>query len=118
MLIMLGISNLNLIFKGTPTNLTRYVKALFVPITHFVQNPITNELYDEITKKPFKINVHSIFFLKSLVYKPMKLKKRGRVKRKILRKLILKNKLVDQNTKKNCGLYKNINNYEFDFGSE
>lgn len=95
MLVMLKINNLNLIFKGTPTNLTRYIKALFTPVTHFVKNPISNELCDEITKKPFKINIHSIYFLKSLVYKPMKLKKRGRVKRKILRKLVLKNKLVD-----------------------
>ena len=95
MLIMLNVVNLNLIFKGTPINLTRYIKTLLAPITHFITNPISNELYDEVTKRSFKFNVHSIYFLKTLTYKTMKLRKRGRVKRKILRKLILKNKLTD-----------------------
>ena len=95
LLIVLQVSNLNLILKGTPTRLPQYVRTLLTPITHYLVNPISNTLYDEITQKPFEFNIHSVLFLKCLLLKKQKLRKKGRVKRKILRKLILKNKLID-----------------------
>jgi len=95
MLLIIKIKNIVLTIKGIPTNLPQYIRTLLSPINHYLIDPTTNVVHDEITKKPFEFNFHSIFFLKSLHMSNMKLKKRGRVKRKILRKLVLKNKLSD-----------------------
>ena len=95
MLLIVKVKNVVLTIKGIPTNLPQYVRTLLTPINHYLVDPTTNTLYDEITKKPLGFNFHSIFFLKSLHFNNMKLRKRGRVKRKILRKLVLKNKLSD-----------------------
>ena len=95
MLLIIKIKNIVLTIKGVPTNLPQYIRTLLTPINHYLVDPTTNTLHDEITKKPFEFNFHSIFFLKSLHLNNMKLRKRGRVKRKILRKLVLKNKLSD-----------------------
>ena len=95
MLVLMQIKNVNLIVKGVPTNLPQYIRTLLTPINHYIFNPVSEAVYDEINKDPFKFNVHSMFFLRSLHVGNMKLRKKGRVKRKILRKLTLKNKLVD-----------------------
>ena len=95
MLLIVKVRNISLTVKGVPVNLPQYLRTLLTPINHYLIDPTTSMLHDEITKKPFEFHFHSVHFLKGLYFNQTKLRKRGRVKRKILRKLVLKNKLTD-----------------------
>ena len=94
-LITLGIKNLYLMLKGTPVKLSRFIHALFKPIPHIFLNPLKEAVYDEVTHEAFPFKIEGATFTKTLLFGKHKLKKKGRVKRKILRKLILKNNVSD-----------------------
>ena len=95
LLIVLNIKKLSLIVQGNPLNLIQFLRVLFKPLQHFFKNPLTTKFYDEITSKPFNFNLYNLVFKKVFLYKPLKLRKIGRIKRKIRRKLVFKNRLMD-----------------------
>ena len=95
LLIVLGIKKLSLIIQGSPLNLSQCLRVLFKPLQHYFKNPLTSKFYEEIISKPSVFNLFNLVFKKVLAYKPLKLRKRGRVKRKIRRKLVFKNNLID-----------------------
>jgi hypothetical protein len=68
-------------------------------IPHKFLNPCENKFIDETTEttKSKKDLFRFIFFVfsKTTSYSKLKIKKKGRIKRKILRKIILTNKLID-----------------------
>jgi hypothetical protein len=95
-LLISKINNLIFKIKKKPIYFLELLNLLNQRIIHKFLNPCENKFIDE-TVKP-KINpFRFIFFifLKNISYSKLKLKKKGRIKRKILRKIILNNKLID-----------------------
>jgi hypothetical protein len=95
-LIILKITNLIFKIKKKPIYFLELLNLLNQPISHKFINPCDTKFIDETTK--IKKNLFRfIFFIfsKNTSFSKLKLKKKGRIKRKILRKIILTNKLID-----------------------
>lgn len=82
--------------KKTPACLLEFLSSLNSPIIHKFYDPFTNKLIEEKLsfKKPL-INVSYFIFSKNIDFSNNKIQKKGRVKRKITRKLILENSIPD-----------------------
>ena len=88
----------NLIFKilKKPIFFLELLTVLNQPISHKFNNPCENKFVDETTSlRPNAWRFIFFIFSKNTSFSKLKLKKRGRIKRKILRKIILTNKLID-----------------------
>ena len=83
---------LNLIWK---VFLQRYPKHLYRQLPHPFTNPFTGSVIDESTAQSFNLNISKLFFHKSRPFGSLPTKKRGRVKRKIRRKLVRAGGLID-----------------------
>ena len=92
--ILLKIRNLFLVIKQTPSFLLNFLRVLNTPIVHKFINPFTGELIED-KKKNFQTKFIYFLFLKNASFTNQKIRQQGRVKRKITRKLVLKNQLVD-----------------------
>ena len=94
-LIFLNISNLNLIVRGLPFNLAQLVKVLATPISYNISNPLRQgEIFTD-TASRFNLQIWLVHFTKTFFFGKTKLRKKGRLKRKVARKIIMNNKLVD-----------------------
>ena len=94
-LIFLNISNLNLIVRGLPFNLAQLIKVLATPISYSVSNPLRQgEIFTD-TASRFNLQIWLVHFTKTSFFGKTKLKKKGRLKRKVARKIIMNNKLTD-----------------------
>jgi len=93
--LILQINKLILTIKNNPIYLFEFLKNLNSPIVHKFFNPYDKTLIEDTVNATF--NTKSIYFIfyKNTSYSTLKTKKRGRIKRKISRKLILKNQLID-----------------------
>lgn len=89
------IKKLFLIVKNNPTFLMEFLKNLNTPIIHKFLNPYTNEFIDETESQSYNFKIVYFMFFKNVGFTKKKMKQRGRIKRKIARKLILKNQLID-----------------------
>ena len=94
-LIFLNISNLNLIIRGLPFNLAQLIKVLATPISYNISNPLRQgEIFTDTTSQ-FNLQIWLVHFTKTFFFGKTKLRKKGRLKRKVARKIIMNNKLVD-----------------------
>lgn len=94
-LIFLNITNLNLLVRGLPFNLAQLVKVLATPISYNISNPLRQgEIFTD-TASQFNLQIWLVHFTKTFFFGKTKLKKKGRLKRKVARKIIINNKLVD-----------------------
>jgi hypothetical protein len=91
------ITNIILIIKNTPSNLVEILKLINTPIIHKFIDPIEHKEIDESNLKIRYFWAKFFFFIfsKNVSFSKNKERKRGRIKRKILRKLVLENRLVD-----------------------
>lgn len=91
------ITNIILILKNNPSNLTEILKLINTPIVHKFVDPIEHKEIDESGTKIRYFWVKFLFFIfsKNISFSNNKMRKRGRIKRKILRKLVLENRLID-----------------------
>jgi len=95
-------SNLYLRVRGVPVDFTKLLNTLNKPIIHYFTDPLTNKLVDEkspeyqayLAENPPVIMPY-IYFIKNKSYTFMKTRKRGRIKRKIRRKLVKLNNTTD-----------------------
>ena len=94
-LIFLNISNLNLIVRGLPFNLAQLIKVLATPISYNVSNPLRQGEILTDSNSRFHLQIWLVHFTKTFFFGKTKLKKRGRLKRKVARKIIMNNRLVD-----------------------
>ena len=100
-LLVLKLESVGVITKGVPVHLERILNALFKPLSHPFTNPLTGDLINESdsgassAKSSLNINISSITFLAPKPFSYQKTRKRGRVKRKIRRKLVRLNKVID-----------------------
>lgn len=93
--ILTKINNLIFFIKSVPTFLLEIINFLNQPISHKFLNPCTNKVIEETVTKSFYLKIFNIIFLNNKSFSINKIKKKGRIKRKIIRKVILENKLID-----------------------
>ena len=84
-----------LIIKNNPIHLNEILTYLNAPIIHKFENPFNDKLFEEKKKKIPFFKIKYFIFLNNINYCTTKIKKIGRVKRKILRKLTITNKITD-----------------------
>jgi len=93
-LIILGLTFLEIKVKGLPLNLSYYLKQFYTPIIHAYNNPLNNLTTTESFLKTGSFKTIKISFIKSFSMKGS-LKKKGRIKRKVLRKIFYRNSVID-----------------------
>lgn len=93
--IMTKLKNITLISKNTPSSLIEFLTFLNTPIVHKFQDPLTNEIIEEKKNRTPLIKFLNLVFLKNIDFANNKSRSKGRVKRKILRKIISSNSIVD-----------------------
>jgi hypothetical protein len=93
--LLVNIPNIFLLIKKTPTFLVDFLNLFSQQIPYKFNEPVTNR---EINDDDYTKNVTKMLyfvFLNTENFTKNKIKKRGRVKRKISRKLVLRNSIVD-----------------------
>lgn len=97
LLIVSEIRLIELYIKRTPVFFNELFKAFTTPIITPFLNPITRSTYNDaetnFSKNPFTINV--MFFMKFKPYNSMKGHRKGRLKRKIMRRIVKANRICD-----------------------
>lgn len=101
MLLVLNLESVGLITKGVPVNLDKLLTAIFKPLSHPFTNPLTGEIINESDstlprkKEKGNIGISSVTFFAPKPFSYQKTRKRGRIKRKIQRRLVRMNKVID-----------------------
>lgn len=96
LLLIIRFKNLTVHAKGVPLFLDTLINTLYRPVTHPMRNPLTGSLIDEVTSKPRNLLISGITFFHPKPYGSLKQKKKGRIKRKIRRKVIKSNRVIDE----------------------
>lgn len=89
------ISNLILIIKKTPLFINELINFLNTPIAHKFINPIDNRIIDESVNRKLSIRFLYFIFMENKNFSKNKTSAKGRIKRKILRKITFENKIID-----------------------
>lgn len=97
LLIVADIRYINLVIKKTPVFLNELFNAFTTPIIAPFFNPITKTVYNDITSTLTKpaFNIKNLVFLKFKPYNSMKGHRKGRLKRKIMRRIVKSNRICD-----------------------
>ena len=101
MLLVLNLESVGLVTKGVPVNLDKLLTAIFKPLSHPFTNPLTGEVINESDstlprkKEKGNIGISSVTFFAPKPFSYQKTRKRGRIKRKIQRRLVRMNKVID-----------------------
>jgi hypothetical protein len=96
LIIVSKIDNMIVFLKKTPTLVSEVFKFLINPLPSPFFDPISNQTILEDDKSSYRININYIYFLKTISYTSMKKRQKGRLKRKIAKKVISKNRIVDE----------------------
>ena len=89
------ISTLILIIKKTPLFVNELINFLNTPIAHKYINPIDQKIIDESVNKYLSIRFFYFIFTENKNFSKNKMPSKGRIKRKILRKITFENKIID-----------------------
>ena len=101
MLLVLNLESVGLVTKGVPVNLDKLLTAIFKPLSHPFTNPLTGDVINESDstrprkKEKGNIGISSVTFFAPKPFSYQKTRKRGRIKRKIQRRLVRMNKVID-----------------------
>ena len=96
LLLVIQIRNFYLHVKGVPLFFTQLLKFLNRPLPHVITDPVSKKIIDETGDEFEKFQFEKLFFLKSKPFGFQKTKKRGRVKRKIRRKIVMQSRVIDE----------------------
>lgn len=99
LLLITGINNFNLYIRESSSNLSKLLRVLQKPLSHPFVDPFTNTTIVENSSTKNRqsaiFNFIYIIFFKTKPYGFMKTKKVGRIKRKIRRKVMKLNNILD-----------------------
>jgi hypothetical protein len=95
LLIVIRLRNIILRIRGIPLYLEIMLAMLFKPLSHLFPDPFTGQEVDEILGEKTTLNFSAIVFSRFKPFGYQKEKKMGRVKRKIRRKLVKLNAVID-----------------------
>lgn len=95
--IIANVLSANLIVKGLPINLTEMLVFLNQPLRHKFIDPQDGNIIDELKNKNsiYCIYFNYVIFIKNKSFGFVRLRKKGRIKRKLVRKLIKRGKVTD-----------------------
>lgn len=97
LLVILRLTNVVLHFRGVPVLLDLLLQFLYQPISHPMRDPLTGRLIDETGKRSARdLKITEITFVHPKPFGYLKTRKRGRIKRKIRRKIIRSSQVVDE----------------------
>ena len=97
-LLSLKVPSVGIITRGVPLHISALITSLFRPLSHPFLNPLTSEVINETVQgraTHSNISITSILFLAAKPKYFQKTRKRGRIKRKIRRKIVRSANLVD-----------------------
>ena len=94
-LIILKLKRVVVYIRGIPLFFELFLNMLYKPLSHVFVNPLTGVEVDETLKNHLTLNIYKVFFNKVKPFGYQKTRKKGRVKRKIRRKLVKLNKVID-----------------------
>ena len=93
-LLFSSFTTLYFIISKTPVYLKEMMSTLNDPVVSIYRNPFSNDLVDEKTfQTPFRFSM--FLFLNNKAYGKIKVRKRGRLKRKITKRLVSLNRITD-----------------------
>ena len=94
-LLYIGNYNIDIVIKGVP----KYVKDIFSTIfgksDKVIVNPFTDKVNVDSFLKTSEISFNKVYFVKPYDYSNLKVKKKGKPKRKIAKKLYKVNNVID-----------------------
>ena len=93
--LILQLKYVSLHFSSTPLMLQEIITNLTTPLIKPLKNPLTLKTIDEDQLSQFRFVFLFFFFQKSKNFGTFKLRRKGRVKRRIIRKLIKINNVLD-----------------------
>ncbi len=89
------IKNIILVLKKIPVFINEIINFFNTPIAHKFLNPVDNKFIEESSSAPIWIKFFYFIFIENKNFTKNKTSQRGRIKRKILRKVTFENKLID-----------------------
>jgi hypothetical protein len=95
LLIISEIKNMDIYIKKTPVYLKEIFLLVTTPLPKGFFNPIVGEDLVESPEKHNPLNIRYLFFCKTKTYTDMKVARKGRLKRKINRRIINSNNIID-----------------------
>ena len=93
-----GLRTFDLIVRGSPKNLPEFIKTLHKPFTHTYKHPFNTSPIDETFKKSkqyMRFSFNQFLFLRTTAFGTLKTKQRGRLKRRIRKKIVKLNNIPD-----------------------
>lgn len=95
MFLILNITNLNLFIKSSGFFLNEFLSLLIQPSEKTFLNPLSNKLVTDESRLVSRFHFSYIYFLNTKSFSYLKLRKKGRIKRKIQRRLLKLNPIID-----------------------
>jgi hypothetical protein len=95
LLIVSGIKNVLIVCKKTPRDLPEIFNFLCRPLRAPFFDPIKGQIITESPDKYHRFDMRYLHFCQSVSFTSMKFRKKGRLKRKISRKVIKQNRMSD-----------------------
>jgi len=89
------LKNIIILSRGVPVHFSLLLATLFRPLAHPFADPLTGITIDETQGLKGTINMSALFFLTSKPFGTQKTRKKGRVKRKIRRKIVRLSSVID-----------------------
>ena len=91
----LGYINLNVNIKGTPKFLKDILNNMFGRTDKILNNPFGNKAITDSFSRRANVTFEKIYFVRSYDYSSLKKKKKGKPKRKISKKILKLNNIID-----------------------
>ena len=88
LLVLLRLKTVVLHFRGVPVLIDLLLHVLYKPIAHPMRDPLTGVMIDETDNRPRDLKISELTFVNPKPFGYLKPRKRGRIKRKIRRKII------------------------------
>ena len=95
LLLLLEITLVSVRVRGLPFGFGQYLRQLYTPVIHNFLNPFSNLILNDTFSSKTQVQVISFLLKKGAPITQLKTRRRGRIKRKVLRKLIHNNSLTD-----------------------
>ncbi len=89
------IRRLFVLVRNTPLHLLDFLTHLNTQIIHKYAHPLNGKIVEEATAPITSFKILNFIFRKNINFSKNKIKKKGRIKRKITRKVVLLNNLTD-----------------------
>lgn len=95
MFLILKITNLNLFIKSAGFFLNEFLSILIQPSEKSFLNPLSRKIINDEARLVSRFHFSYIFFINTKNFSFLKLRKKGRIKRKIQRRLLKLNPIID-----------------------